>query len=489
MAVAGVIQKPRRPGTRTEFVGQALPTVTPSIAETVAIPITHDWGPENEVNLVTSFAEFQQLYGDSTGAGMTAIYQAFKGQGVGGAGGAGGIQVYRMAVAGDGDYAVKTLNNTTPVAAITLTAIYKGTRGNRLTVTTQDDPLDAANDLLILLFDGAEVERYKYANTNITDLAAQINARSQWVTAGSVTSGTALAVVSASAFAGGDDGTTLTGTEWTAAMSALEFKRFSIFAPFHLTDATIRASLVAWAQAQDQANKPVMLVVGGAAAESLSTALTRASGIKDPNVVTVGIGTYHDSDLDADLSTSELAPRVAGVLAARGIKASLTFAKLGDLDVVGDTGPSNDEIISAIEGGVIPISQTSALDAAVRLEKGVTTYSVETGDDKPLDVFGDARLVRALHRFLADVREWGDDIVIGNVPVNDDTRDAVGNFVGSYLRGWEEDGIITPDQFGDAWSLNILTPTDPAWEDTIPFEFIVHFAKTANNILGRGQVR
>jgi hypothetical protein len=88
--------------------------------------------------------------------------------------------------------------------AITLTGASTRARyGNQLTVTVDGDhAADPTNKLDVVLYlAGSEVERYTFAKTNITDLAAQINGTtpytasyqaSDWATAGTVTSGTAL---------------------------------------------------------------------------------------------------------------------------------------------------------------------------------------------------------------------------------------------------------------------------------------------------------
>jgi hypothetical protein len=66
---------------------------------------------------------------------------------------------------------------------------------------------------------------------------------------------------------------------------------------------------------------------GGAAGETIDDAIARSVALGDPHVVNFGVGTYHDDLLDKDLSTAQLAPRIAGILAARRDQA-LTGAEL-----------------------------------------------------------------------------------------------------------------------------------------------------------------
>src|SRR4029077_18272378 len=109
---------------------------------TVAIPLVHAWGPYKTPTLVTSFAEFQQVFGPTTTSrGYKAVKQAFQGSGPTGSPGAGAVLVHRFG-SSSAAKATKSLQNTTPAAAITLTARYEGSYGNNLSVTTQDNAAD-----------------------------------------------------------------------------------------------------------------------------------------------------------------------------------------------------------------------------------------------------------------------------------------------------------------------------------------------------------
>ena len=76
-----------------------------------------------------------------------------------------------------------TLNNTaaTPAPALKLTAKYPGTYGNQLGLRSRINAAQPTyNDLLVVLA-GNVVESYTYLATDITGLAAQINAGSKWL--------------------------------------------------------------------------------------------------------------------------------------------------------------------------------------------------------------------------------------------------------------------------------------------------------------------
>jgi len=478
--------KPIIPGTRITFSGAEPLRIEPSFAEVVAIPLVHDWGPDNAPTLCTSFAEFTAIFGDSDTAGRTAVAGAFDGEGLEGAGGAGGVIVHRMATAAAAK-ATRTLNNTAgvPAAGLILTAKHKGTRGNDISVSIADDPRVVNNDLLKILFKGTEVERYSYPQATPTVARDAINLKSSYVVASAAVDGFSLALTAGSALTGGLSGDTVTSVEWLAALDALEFGQFSVLVGYNLTDAAIIQSLLTFVRAQEEANRPIMAVVGGATNETVATAVLRSDGLNDPHVVNIGAGTYHDSLLGKDLSTAQIAPRVAGVLAARGEEKSLDKAKLARLTAVaGSNTPAVDEIATAINGGVTVLTRASHPLSDIEILRGITSFKTANEVARPLDVFSDPRMVRVMDFFVREMRQWGDDIVIGNLPVNDDTRAVVRGEGRRRIDELEERNLIVT---GSGY-INVDPPTNPALFDSIPFEFGWVFRHTARYVLGYGKV-
>jgi hypothetical protein len=500
------VLKPAIPGTVIRFTGDEVPRIAPSFAETVAVPIIHDWGPLGSdaptdpadpttggSQLCASFAEFTAIFGDSDTPGRTAVAGAFAGQGLPGAGGAGAVLVYRMGTSAAARAVVNLMNTAgTPAQALRLTALYKGVRGNDLSVVVGPDPVfPSTQDRLRIRYKGVVQESYSYAKTDIAALAAAINARSTLVTATSLVTGTALAVTSGTSLAGGDSGTVVTSTETLAALDGLEFQPFSVLAFHDLTDSGIQASVLSWVRAQDEANRPVVLVVGGAAGETVDTAVARSAALDDPHVVNFGVGTFTDDLVGKDLSTAQLAPRIAGILVARGQTKDLTYARIAGLHIVGSTGPASDEVRTAIDGGVNVLMRATAADAELLIAEGVTTYIDDTAD-KPRDVFGDPRLVRVMDIYVRNMKRWGDDNVIGGL-VNDDTRAAVR---GEGRRLQDEmllQGLISPGTPGDPTDpppfVTADDPHDPALADAVPYRFGWRFSRTARFILGDGRIR
>jgi hypothetical protein len=96
-----MVAKPVIPQTRVHFRGLRAPTIRPSVGATVAIPGgDHDWGPLYtelaKPEVISSFAQWTERYGDSDTELRTAVAGAFAGQNLSGAGGAGGVIPVRM---------------------------------------------------------------------------------------------------------------------------------------------------------------------------------------------------------------------------------------------------------------------------------------------------------------------------------------------------------------------------------------------------------
>jgi hypothetical protein len=490
--MAGTFSKsalPKRPGAYFNFqVVQAEPLLVNTVGA-IALGITHSWGPENTVVQLNSFADFLALFGQGgttppayTG-GYKAVRDAFKGEGLPGYGGAGTVYAYRI-VDSTGAKATKALSNGT-TNALTLTALYKGTFGNQLSFTVTANPDNpSTNADLTIYVQGTIAEVFTYAKTDITDLAAQINGttpynadtKSDWVTAGSVTSGTALTVVSSpSAATSGNDGTgSIAAGDYSAARTAFEPYRFSVLAFENLTDSSILAAVKTWAVNLNAKGKRFLTVVGGGvagAAETMSTAVTRSGTLNDPNFVNLGGGRFTDSDYGL-VTTAQLAPRLAGIIAARGERSEITFARLTDLSI--ETGNAEADILAAIDGGVVAIARDSHPVAPLRFELGVTTYTTKSNTAIPYGIYSNIKFIRVMQSLEVELTEWAEQNVIGKMQVNQATRDFIRGQMEARMAARERDGVILP-----GWSVS--TDTTPPPQPTDNFVALL-YAVT----LGRG---
>jgi hypothetical protein len=483
--------RPARPGAYFNWSALPVTTVLPNIGSIVLVPIVHDWGPAETPVVTASLSDFQAKFGPTLSAGYKAVMQAYEGEGVAGRGGAGTVIAYRMtstAVA----TASKTVQNTTPAVALTLNARYPGSYGNNLGWANQANALNPAtqNDFQITLL-GQVVETYTYNKTDIAGLVAQINAVSQWATATLTLSGTALPTATTiTALAGGLDGSTLVGQDWTDMMTACGPLRFSLFAPYDLTDNTILASIQAWAIKGNLTGKRFMTVVGGALNESSTTAIARAvilQGIPTgapqqgaENFVNLGVGSLIDPTLalaagGSTLSTSQLAPRVAGIMAARGESMSLTFARLAN--ATPGVMPTDSDILACFNSGIVCFSQDSNPDAPIRIEKGLTAY---IGGDatKPYLIYRNPKFMRTMHGIELDITDWATFNAIGSLQVSDATRAYIVGHAHDVIQARANQGVIQ-----DGFSVGVDPSPPPSDQDEfIALVYGVAFGRSVEQV-------
>lgn len=476
------VAPPKRAGDYTRFVTRRASTLPPSTGGVVAIPFLDASGPVGEPVLLESFDEYINVFGapvdpDTPSQGFIAVYNAFKGEDSDHPG-AGAVLAYRQAHAASVATADQDLAAGATPAALTIAARYPGTRGNEYKVevianasspATQRDVRLYYQSLLLHTFKGV-------ASTGIVDLVADINrvASKDFVASGGV-NGTVLDAVAPTALAGGNDGTALDASDWTTTREALEPHAFGYFAPANLTDVGILASLQQWVADLNaaQKSKRFYLVEGGAASEDFTTASDRSADSNNENVINVGVGLYRDNRLGIDLSTAALAPRIAGVAAARGGGASLSFAYLEDLELL--EGPQEDEILAAFDQGVVVLGRATG---GVRIERGVTTYTTTTDNEKPFEVYSKIKYVTTMHSIERGMRERNEQArILGILPVNDDTRE--------YLVGREQGEL---DKFVEAKELQsgakvLLSPGEQSDDDEhIPIDWTGKFSRSLEQI-------
>jgi hypothetical protein len=227
-------------------------------------------------------------------------------------------------------------------------------------------------------------------------------------------------------------------------------------------------------------------VLGGAVDEDITAAITRSASLNDPNFINVGVGSVADDSVLVSgsavvLSSAQLAPRIAGLVANRGERQSLTFAKLADLRVV--NGPSATDIVKAYDNGVVVLSRASDPQATVRVEKGLTTYTSDTSD-MPRGVFSIPRFVAVMHGIQDDLTQWAEENVIGQSSVDDDTRYAVLSQINALLTERERLGAIQ-----SGWTASVASSPPPSDDDNfVAFNISAHFGRSTEQVLFTAQL-
>lgn len=463
--------RPKRPGAYTNFIAQSQ-TATPSpLLGTVAITFTADWGPDNQAVEVGSLGDYRAVFGNSTDTqGYAAARQTFQGEGLPGRGGAANVVAYRIA-GSSAAAASLTLEDSVGGDAVAITAKYKGTRGNDLKITVEPNSNNGSKTDLVVVDQSTEIERFAFDSTDTASLTDDINLVSAWITAESIDSGTALAEIQGVSLTGGDDGSSISNSDHTDAWEKLESQRFSVLAISHVIGESLCDALNSWVTSQNESGKRFLVVVGGDLDESISEAVSDADEFNNENIVRVGVGSVNDETLGV-LSTAQLAPRIAGIIAGRGDTASVTFARLADTSI--NVGATDAEILAALENGVVVVARDSNADAPVRLEKGITTYSSDT-NDKPRNIYGNIKFVRTIHGLEMEITEFAEANVIGKLPVNDATREYLVGQAYVIMQRRQDTGSV---QAG--WSVGV--DQDPPASDNDEFIGLVYSIQLGRDV-------
>lgn len=427
---------PNRAGVFLNVSSVASAILRDAFEGTTALVVKADWGPDNTIVEIDSEAAATATYH----TGQTAefcIRHALLGEGIEGRFGAKKVAAYRVTGSARAKAAV-TLQNTTPANALTVTAKYNGTRGNNFRATVQVNPLNGALKDLIILEGTTVLETWTHTPTDITALAASINAGSNYVTATMLITGVALANISQTPLTGGNSGTALVLADHTTAQSAFEsYALFDTFAVDDLPDDTssIRSSYRDWIKRINTEGKLCHFVTGGLAAESLATATTRATDLNSEYIVTLTGDVVLEG---AARTSSQIACKVAGIISGAGISRSISGSRLNGATM--STPPTTATIEALVTGGVVPIYSDGGV---IRLQRGKTTYLTSTGTLNPKfkSLVFMRRLQYTFKRFdlIAQTNIIGQPI--SNTP---SSRENILNMFRAELKLLEEQGTTIP---------------------------------------------
>jgi hypothetical protein len=334
-------------------------------------------------------------------------------------------------------------------AAITVTALYEGSRANNFTLDVATNPIAGFD--VTLKESGVVKERFTADDND--SMAAQIVAYSALITA--VVAGTSnrqFAIVTGSALSGGDSGLTVLAADYTAAQSLLEGEEFSCVVQDDDTTTSNQDAAAAWQATRRADGQRFILCMGSATSASLATAITRAQAQDDEGVVYVFPGFTDEQDVA--YSGQEAAARVAGLIAGRGFTKSITFAEVTNAATVEDN-LTGTEVEQALEAGIAPITSDGR---KVRVERGrntLTTYTATKGK-----VFSKIRTVYTLDRLL-DALGQGLRAYVGEVTNDEEGRKSILGAVESFIDQFVQARAIKPE-----YSVE-LDPSNPPTSDEV----------------------
>jgi hypothetical protein len=275
--------RPLLPGAYFNVEAIQQTVIPPSTGQIVAVPIVHTWGPVKTPTLVSSAAQFEAVFGRDLSPGRTAVINAFRGEDVPGWGGAGAVLVYRI-VGSAGAKASRTSPDTagTPATAVTVTARYEGSRGNRLRVGV----LDTAGDVHVtdlIVYDGTvELERYTFIDADTQALVTRDQRQSEWITATRQGAGPLTLVTRRrSPHLRQRRRHARLGSDWTSDVRAGDraLRRARALRPDRLRDPRPRSR--PGRATSTRAGKRFRHVVGGGTSDSASTAISRTASLQD----------------------------------------------------------------------------------------------------------------------------------------------------------------------------------------------------------------
>lgn len=430
---------PIRPGFYITYQTVGSAAQTGGLFGTVGMPIWADWGPINTFTTITSVDELDAAFGSDIGTTTTTTHLVREAL----LGGANAVKVLRIAVAGAPlAKATVTLSDDTggTPKTVILTAKYDGIRANAFRVTVQENPADPAYNDLIILEGNVRKEVYTHVKNACDALVADINSKSSLVTATRTLTGnftTDLNYVTAVAMTGGNNGSTLTGTQYNDALDAFEREGgFDVFALDGVSDNTIITSTIAWADLLNENGNYVFTVVGGPENETVSAAITRS--VYENEFVGSLYGdvlvTLRNGAVDAR-GSALLAPRVAGMVAAAGILGSITRGVMPG--VVVETPLTKLEAESLISNGIISLYKRGSETV---VEDGITSFTAFT-DDKD-KTFATISNVRVMQQMGNDLNRIFETEFLGKVRNTEAARQAVRTRVQGYLKTLEALGVL-----------------------------------------------
>lgn len=466
------VNPPTDPGFYVNFKSVATAAVAGGANGVIVVPFTADWGPDGVFQEIAGIAEYDALYSSSTnGTGRFAVSGAL--QGLGAVPGASMVLAYRLCDP-NGARATKVLQNGASNGTfVTLTAKHKGVRPANWTVTVQAGIVDNTKKDLILYESGVEVERFSgLSASSPAAWVTAINGVSNYFTA-AAGAATDVANVTTTAFnsTSGNSGLAPTGNEWVAFQTAAESQEFNVLSPAELTDSTIRSALVTWAISRNADGQRFVLVIGGAAGETLSDANTRSTGAGNENVVNFGYTDLYDADGTTTISTAKFAPRLAGAIAAAGPFSSITSQRFTGVTL--KVVPTASALRAAYANGTVMLTSDSL---GPKVHQDMTTFVAGT-TTKPRAEFGKVKSVMTHHRIQTDLTNTANAAWIGGSNINiGPWQRTVLDGISDYLATLEAVSLVQP-----GWTVG-LDETQVNTGDSVSFVYGISTTKAVERI-------
>lgn len=428
--------QPVLPGLFMNFVSAAGSAIRPGARGVVVAPVKAHWGPIGHFVEVTSENAIKELFSNDESGGATAYTTLFLSL----LGGANKLLAYRIAdsSAAPAELALKN-SEADAEDALKLSAKYAGERGNAFKVTIQPSLAVPSVKELKLYEGNALLRTIPLGNGGVDDAVAAINEDqgNKWIVAQKLAEGV-LADVSSVALEGGSSGISgITNADYIAATEAFETQDFHVLTLDGVTDAALRASLVAWIKRVRSEGKGIMATLGGTFAEdtgadAVNKAIARSAAADFEGIINVGTGAVLNGK---PYSSGQVASWVAGLIAGQALKESTTYAASPFEDVTRRWTRSEQE--QAVQNGVFLLVHDGR---RVKVLRGVNSLiTLQQGQNKG---WKKIRKIRVIDQINADLQRQAEDHYIGKVNNTEEGRQALISAGKQYLQTLAAESII-----------------------------------------------
>lgn len=440
---------PKLPGFYMNFKAAALAAVTTGDRGTVVVPIKAHWGKIGGYTTIITESDILNEYGALEDTDGSTFYKALK---MCTLGGAKKILAYRLAAATAKEASLK-LQDSASTDVVTITAKYKGARGNNFKLTiapslTQEDTFD-----MKLYEDTALLRTYTFKTW--AELIDVVNTANVYILAAKATaetdvSGSNIKTINSVALTGGDSGITgVTNSDYVAMLDKLETETFNILTLDSITEPAIQTSVASWVTRMREQGKKIMCVMGGTAEDDVADdavekAVQRSAGFNHEGIINVGVGAILD---DVTYSSADLAPYVAGLIASQQLSESTTYAATPFDDVTRRW--THDEQVTAVTNGVFLFINDGRI---VKVLQGINTLITLRQDQN--NAFKKIRSIRTMDSIDTDLQQTAEDNYIGKINNTTEGQQALVGACQQYMEVCAQGGIIEPG----TWTVE-LDPT------------------------------
>lgn len=423
-----------RTGIYNWFVSLATSRINATKKGVVGIPIKADWGPCNELvmceddaDIISTFGNGGTVYLARRAVKGSKQYKPYK------------IVIYRMVTA-DAEQAVATVDDS-----FKLIAKYKGTRGNNIRATITDNIQDESCVNLCIYEGSSMISKYITKRTDIESLVDAINNDKDSLVIAVKIGDAELTTTASIAFSGGVSGSDVKVEDYIKALAAFETAYINTFALDGVCDESIFTMVKSWHNRVWNSGKMIQLVIGGSHLDDNDSTIGNArSKSCDHYGIINGIVGGIDSSRNM-YSSAEMAPQIAGAIAALPLNKAITYKELEDIvDVT--VVLSDTEIREATTSGSFVLfkdTDPESFETVIKVERGINTFTsfTEEAGEK-------LRKIKAISTMAAidyDIGRYAIKNVLGELDNDADGRAALFSAISQYLETLANQHVISTD--------------------------------------------